>query len=409
MAEGQQPGLEELPRLQSEQLAILESLLNLEEQGGTTGEKVKAFQADAASIILLLRTSVTSMAKAYNEARRFESEGKVSRVRSQIRKMEKFGKDLEEVKSSYKSLDHSKYVYTSMIALKEYLDDVIGYHIELDQELNRCYPEVKVEPAPVPAPLDISGNDVSGQGKLPYLTMPTYAGGLDNYCEFKENFEHLINTRKVVGGSRSDYLIQSLKGEAKQKCEGVVTRMTPYEEIWDYLDKLYLSESFIAENAIGDIFREPPPDSNFESVDQFWFKYLRHLKSLVKMGFTVEQLIIAFTIQTLPIEYQMAIEQELERLYPGQTKFTWQEAQIAYVNSIGKKRAKYRKHKGLPNTLPQPPLLYQPGTLPAAFPATAGTGGSKPKVSKQNPQPQIPQVQQMHQMVQLPQMPLPQM
>ena len=139
MAEGQQPGLEELPRLQSEQLAILERLLNLEEQGGTTGEKVKAFQADAASIILLLRTSVTSMAKAYNEARRFESEGKVSRIRGQLRKMEKFGEDLEEVKNSYMSLDHNKYQYSSMLALKEYLDEVIGYHIELDQELKRCF------------------------------------------------------------------------------------------------------------------------------------------------------------------------------------------------------------------------------------------------------------------------------
>ena len=99
MAE-EQLGLEEVPRLQSGQLAILEELLNLEVQDGPTAEKVKAFQADAASIVLLLRTSVTSMAKAYNEARRFESEGKVSRIRGQLRKMEKFGEDLEEVKNS---------------------------------------------------------------------------------------------------------------------------------------------------------------------------------------------------------------------------------------------------------------------------------------------------------------------
>ena len=362
---------------------ILQEVLDEE---SAAGRKVSNFQNDAGTLVLLLRASAESLQRIDNEVKQVIEDEQCEQLNGQVSVMNEIKRDLEEVRSGYVKLKAVSYPFAAMLSLKKVLDEVRSNHSKLEYEINRHIPEVKVE---APAPASIVGPNVSGQGKLPNLQLPRFATGSAAYKEFKAQFNHLLGTRQVVEGSKAEYLMQALYGEAAEKCKGVVSRLSTIDEIWDHLDSIYECEATIAEEAVCNIFKEPAPKATIEDVDRHWYRTAGHIKSIKELGFTGENLIINYTIQTLPLAYQECLENELTKMYPGQVKYTWKEAQKAYAASIGKKKAKAKNGQVIVNTLQQGQSFLPTEKSQEAPPNTEGSGGGKNKKKEQNaPQPQ---------------------
>ena len=376
------------PPSHNTEMQTLESFMLQEvlDEESAAGRKVSKFQNDAGTLVFLLTASAESLQRMDIEVKQVIDDEEYEQLNGQVSVMNEIKRDLEDVRSGYVKLKAASYPFTAMKSLKKVLDEVRSNHSKLEYEINRHIPEVKVEAL---APAAIVGPNVSGQGKLPNLQLPRFATGSAAYKKFKEQFHHLLGTRQVVEGSKAEYLMQALHGEAAEKCKGVVSRLSTINEIWEHLDCIYECEATIAEEAVCNIFKEPAPKATIEDVDRHWYRTAGHIKSIKELGFTGENLIINYTIQTLPLVYQEILENELTKMYPGQVKFTWKEAQKAYAASIGKKKSKAKNGQPIVNTLQQSQSFLPSVKSQEAPPNTGGSGGGKNKKKEQNaPQPQ---------------------
>ena len=91
--------------------------------------------------------------------------------------------------------------------------------------------------------------------KLPTINLPTFDGNYNNWLEFRDAFEELVDQNINLGDvQKMHYLKSALKGEAQLAIKNIKVTQNNYKIAWSLLQKRYENKSLIVYNHIKSIF-----------------------------------------------------------------------------------------------------------------------------------------------------------
>ena len=92
------------------------------------------------------------------------------------------------------------------------------------------YPPAPVEPVSTPSNLNYSTAEPTVN--LPKLDLPKFYGDVLQFTSFWQQFGDIVDKRKDLAAvSKFNYLVSSLKGDAKNVIEGLLVTNEHYEKI----------------------------------------------------------------------------------------------------------------------------------------------------------------------------------
>jgi len=126
------------------------------------------------------------------------------------------------------------------------------------------------------------GNSVSNHLKLPRINLPTFAGSFDEWIPFRNMFQSMIDQNAALPDTQKmQYLISSLKGEARDVIGSLEVSNENYAEIWGMLRERYDDSTLIIQKHIRALFKMPAiAKENHLLLRRLLDNILKHLRAL---------------------------------------------------------------------------------------------------------------------------------
>lgn len=103
---------------------------------------------------------------------------------------------------------------------------------------------------------DCPGPDIL---KLPSISLPTFSGQFENWVEFHDSFDSLINKNsKLSEVHKFYYLLSAVKGEAAQSLRSIKVSSENYNVAWNLLKKRYENKKLIVQSSLKALFNIEP-------------------------------------------------------------------------------------------------------------------------------------------------------
>ncbi|XP_025831267.1 uncharacterized protein LOC112904716 [Agrilus planipennis] len=91
--------------------------------------------------------------------------------------------------------------------------------------------------------------------KLPSISLPTFSGRFENWVEFHDSFDSLINKNpKLSDIHKFYYLLSAVKGDAAQSLKTIKISSENYNIAWDLLKRRFENKKLIVQNSIKALF-----------------------------------------------------------------------------------------------------------------------------------------------------------
>ena len=146
----------------------------------------------------------------------------------------------------------------------------------------------------------------------PPVELPTFDGkNISEYAAFKEKFQFII---QYISGPKelwATHLENKLTDDAKRYVGSKSSWYNKYSELWEALDDKYANRWNIATEAVRNFFYEHRPENNQEAVLNWFHQQLDHLRSVINLDMTVEEIGTNLILQTLPNDYAREVRSGL--------------------------------------------------------------------------------------------------
>lgn len=136
----------------------------------------------------------------------------------------------------------------------------------------------------------INSNFDSQNIKLPQIQLPKFSGSYDNWLEFRDTFDSLINGNTAITPiQKFHYLRAALEGGAAQVIRSLEFSAANYSVAWNTLLSRYNNDSLLVSNHIKSIFNIPvlQTESAFD-LRKMLDVLSKHLQSLQSLGQPVQ-------------------------------------------------------------------------------------------------------------------------
>jgi len=126
------------------------------------------------------------------------------------------------------------------------------------------------------------GSGVSDHLKLPRINLPTFAGLFDDWIPFRNMFQSMIDQNAALpDAQKMQYLISSLKGEARDVIGSLEVSNENYAEAWGMLRERYDDSTLIIQKHIRALFEMPAiVKENYLLLRRLLDNILKHLRAL---------------------------------------------------------------------------------------------------------------------------------
>lgn len=129
-------------------------------------------------------------------------------------------------------------------------------------------------------------SDLNSSIKLPQIQLPRFSGSYDNWMEFRDTFDSLINKNDSISHiQKYHYLRAALEGGAAQVIRSLEFSAANYTVAWDTLLKRYNNDNLLVSNHVKSIFNIPVLQVESASELRKMLDILsKHLQSLESLG-----------------------------------------------------------------------------------------------------------------------------
>ena len=193
--------------------------------------------------------------------------------------------DSEDLEKEYKERNDFENKYYSKIAIaKEYLHR--HEQIDLQNDISDNGSQSSQQRS------NISSKYCAGQNiKLPDINLPTFDGSLQNWLEFRDVFQSLINKNESISDiQRFHYLRASLKNEPAQIISTLEFSSKNYNVAWELLAKRYNNDKMLIHNHIKNIFNiEPVSKESSKGLRNILNELTKNLRALSQVGLPISE------------------------------------------------------------------------------------------------------------------------
>jgi len=95
------------------------------------------------------------------------------------------------------------------------------------------------------------------QVKLPTIQLPSYDGTITTWLNFRDTFDSLIIQNKMSNVQKFQYLLSSLKGEARQLIANLQISHDNFVVAWDLVTQRYNNTKLIAMTHVKQLLQLP--------------------------------------------------------------------------------------------------------------------------------------------------------
>lgn len=122
--------------------------------------------------------------------------------------------------------------------------------------------------------------------KLPPISLPEFSGSYDQWTQFHETFESLVDSNTSLTNVQKFYYLKSiLKGDAFQTISSLTATDDNYSIAWDLLKERYQNKKAIIHTHVKSIFTLIPiKDDTHTNLRKFLDTFQKHFRSLEKLG-----------------------------------------------------------------------------------------------------------------------------
>lgn len=231
---------------------------------------------------------------------------------------------IEELKEQISVLETQKSALTrNQMALNKTIDDQslkaqLNNFLILDDNYNKLNNKLKILIEKIQTILKEHNkkSDVSNRERF---SLPTFEGDFLLFRPFQGKFKQFVKGLGEV--ELQSYLVQALKGEAREKVEDLINGNASYETIWDGLEEFYGDKQNISDSTIHAFFSTPKPSSSIKDFVKNFTTFKNRCKNVLELGLTTEELLTQFYLIQLPGTLRSAIEDRLTTEV-GKTTFT---------------------------------------------------------------------------------------
>ncbi|KAJ8965330.1 hypothetical protein NQ314_004210 [Rhamnusium bicolor] len=126
--------------------------------------------------------------------------------------------------------------------------------------------------------------------KLPEIKLPKYSGAYENWLEFRDTFDSLINLNQSLSEiQKYHYLRAALEGSAAQVVRSLEFSANNYSVAWDTLLNRYNNENVLVHNHVKAIFDIPALNrESFSELRKMLDTLSKHLRSLQTLNQPIE-------------------------------------------------------------------------------------------------------------------------
>lgn len=133
--------------------------------------------------------------------------------------------------------------------------DILNAFDDLASEIKDTLSSLIDSSVPSSAPASSTGSKNAYHIKVPKIELPTFDGDIQSFPFFYETFKRVIHTNTDLSDSdRIHYLLNCLKGKAKNVAAGLSPSAENYRVVWEALIAKYLDTRALAVNYLNQLF-----------------------------------------------------------------------------------------------------------------------------------------------------------
>ena len=175
----------------------------------------------------------------------------------------------------------------------DYKDGVDSKICALEEAWTLVHPPAPVEP--VSTPSNFSHFTAEPTVNLPKLDLPKFYGDVLQITSFWQQFGEIVDKRKDLAAvSKFNYLVSSLKGDAKNVIEGLPVTNEHYEDAKKLVVDRFGRPELVIFHHIQALLTLPVTSKTAERI-KFHDKLMAHVRSLEALGITSDQFGVILT------------------------------------------------------------------------------------------------------------------
>lgn len=214
--------------------------------------------------------------------------------------------------------------YHELLSLKEIVryssEDLESYRISIDPECSTFDRLTRLSSRYASELENDLGSAIAKAKILVELwlkSIPEFDGTFSDWEPFKDHFMFITGTLGTGSKrTRLKQLSQALKGDARERFDYILRAGKPFNEIWKALDDYYGSQRNMIDVLVSSLFSlhlQEPPTNIYEIANQF-NSFKMNTDKILSLGYTLEELLVAYYLLQLPWEFRERVETELKPL-----------------------------------------------------------------------------------------------
>ena len=191
-------------------------------------------------------------------------------------------------------------------------EDIRMHGIRLEKQYKRvkahldenCEPEVKIKKETVKEINPMKFGD---------LKLPDFHGDYTEYAGFETNFRKLMEAAgKMSDDLKATFLLDKVKGEAREYLGSDGIEEKTYEEIWTELRSRYGKPWRVTRASVKKYNAILTPSDDPREVSKYWNQMIESCKTAERLGLTATSIILNTALLGLPGDYRKEMDDKLK-------------------------------------------------------------------------------------------------
>ena len=145
------------------------------------------------------------------------------------------------------------------------------------------------------------------------LKLPEFSGDYPEYAGFETSFRKLIDAgSKISDEIKATYLLDKIKGEAREYLGSDGIEEKTYEEIWDELRSRYGKPWRVTRASVKKYNEISTPSDDPREVSKYWNQMIESCKTAERLGLTATSIILNTALLGLPGDYRKEMDDKLK-------------------------------------------------------------------------------------------------
>ena len=146
------------------------------------------------------------------------------------------------------------------------------------------------------------------------LVLPEFHGDYTEYESFECNFKSIIDNGKLDDGAKRSYLLDKLKGEARDYIGSDGLASKSYDDIWLELKQRFGKPWRVTRAAVKKLMDIPDPVETPSDITRYWNQLIETCKIVERRKLTATAVILNMGLLKVPVDFRAKMDDKLKPL-----------------------------------------------------------------------------------------------